>query len=239
MMNTLAKTIAFACMTTLIAHEASAEPKDLRSVMSAPFTVDNAQAAYDEVRSRWVAAQKEQQARYSAFKGKLEDFVRSDPILQAVSWPYGACSDMMSLIPPPLDGWGLRSEAPFTKNPVAGERAEVSMVTYDQNLTVDDPDFFGSERSVQITVGISPDSKAFWDMAISQPAMRAAMLESGPYNYPIMIMGGGVVLGDVLVSVTANEEADKLAYLKKMIGCAIQNGMIATGVDPATLSETP
>jgi hypothetical protein len=207
--------------------------------MSAPYTVDDARVAYDEVRSRWVAAQQEQQARYSAFDGELKDFVRSDPILQAVSWPYGTCADMLGLIPPPMDGWGLRSEAPFTTNPVEDSRAEVWMVTYGQSLTSDDDDFFASERSVHIRVGISPDSKAFWDMALSQAGMRDAMFEPGPYSYPVTIAGADVLLGDVLVSVSSTDVTAKLSYLERIIGCAIESGMIAEGVDPAELTEEP
>ena len=238
-MNTFLKTSVLACLVTMAASTVSADARDPRPVMSAPYTVANARAAYDEVRSRWVAAQQEQQARYSAFDGELEDFVRSDPILQAVSWPYGACSDMLGLIPPPMDGWGLRSDAPFTTNPVEEERAAVWIVTYDQDLTSDDDDFFASERSVHIRVGVSADSKAFWEMALSQAAMRDAMFEPGPYNYPVTIAGADVLLGDVLVSVSSTDETAKLAYLEKIIGCAIESGMIAEGVDPATLTETP
>lgn len=238
-MNTFFKPCALTCLVTMAASTVSADAEDPRPVMSAPYTVDNARAAYDEVRSRWLAAQQEQEARYSAFDGELEDFVRSDPILQAVSWPYGACTDMLSLIPPPSDGWGLRSEAPFTTNPVEESRAEVWMVTYDQSLTSDDSDFFASERSVHIRVGVSPDSKAFWDMALSQAGMRDAMFEPGPYNYPVTIAGSEVLLGDVLVSVSSTDEAAKLAYLEQIVGCAIESGMIAEGVEPTTLRETP
>lgn len=239
MMTLPLKACSLAVMTAACASAVTAQAQEPRPVMSTPYIADNANAAYGEIRSRWLIAQAEQQVRYSAFEGTLEEFVRSDPVLQAVSWPYGACIDMLSLIPPPLEGWGLRSEAPFTKNPVEDIRAEVSMVTYDQNLTSDDPDFYASERSVYITVGVSPDSKAFWDMALSQPALRDAMLEPGPYNYPVTIMGGGVLLGDVLVSINATDEADRLAYLEKMIGCAINNDMIAQGIDRATLKEEP
>jgi hypothetical protein len=216
-----------------------AEQQAPRPVMSAPFSVANAQVAHDEVRSRWLAAQEEQQRRFGAFEGKMDAFVRSDPIVQVVSWSYDSCIDPISFIPPPLDGWGLRSQAPFTTNPVEETRTEVSFVTYDLSLASDHPDFHASERSVQIRTGISPDSKVFWEMALSQPAMRDAMLKPGPYDYPVTIADGGTLLGDVLVSVFATNEADKQAYLELIIGCAIENDMIAEGVDPVTLKGTP
>jgi hypothetical protein len=52
-------------------------------------------------------------------------------------------------------------------------------------------------------------------------------------------MNGGVQLGDVSVTILGTDEDAVNTYLEMIIGCAIAGGMIADGIDPATLSQTP
>ncbi len=227
------------CIASLMVSTAFADDLVVRPVMSAPYEVASARVAMGEIKTRWDAAQIEQQNRFAVFEGDFQDFVRSDPIMQDVTWPYDTCTDLISLIPPPNDGWGLRSDASFTQNPVDDVRAQVGLVTYDLDLSSDHPDFYGTERSVFITLSAAPENRTFWEMAMNEPALRAASFKPGPYNYPIGLHDGGVLLGDVFVRVSGTDEADSLRYLEQMIGCAIQSNMIADGVDPSTLRETP
>lgn len=216
---------------------ALADMPNTQPVMSQAYTVENAQAAMDDVKRRWDIAQAEQQNRLAAFEGNFEDFVRTDPILQNVTWPYDACTDLITLIPPPSRGWGVRSLAPFTTNPVADEHAQFSLVTYDMNLPSSDEDFFKSERSVFFNLSADPSHLMLWDMVYSNPDMRDMTYEPGPYGYPVRKMDGAVMLGNVAVTISATHPEDQAHYLAKMIRCAIDGGLLANGVDPTILTE--
>ncbi|MDO6591217.1 hypothetical protein DS901_17240 [Loktanella sp. D2R18] len=220
--------------TPTFAQDVLAQP-----LMSEPYAAENAQTAMDEIKLRWDAAQQEQQDRFAAFSGDYNDFVRSDPILQNVTWPYEACTDLISLIPPPLDGWGVRSDAPFTQNPIEDKRAEFGLVTFDADVPTNDPAFFGSEDSVSISLSASVDNVVLWNMMYGEPTMRESMYVPGPYNYPVSNMDGSVLFGDVLVRISATDETNAQLYLETMIGCAIAGGMIAEGIDVTTLRDQP
>jgi hypothetical protein len=228
-----------AVIALIAAAPVMADDITMQPLMSEPYTAENAQTALDAVKLRWDAAQQEQQNRFAAFDGEVSDFVRSDPVLQNVTWPYENCTDLISLIPPPLDGWGLRSAAPFTKNPVEAERAEFSLVTYDPTIPTNDPAFYGSEESVYIAFSASPDSLELWKMMYNEPSLREQMFVPGPYNYPVSGMDGGVQLGEVSIKISGTDEDAANMYLEVIIGCAIAGGMIAEGIDPTTLSLTP
>ncbi|MEM8538165.1 MAG: hypothetical protein AAGF56_09915 [Pseudomonadota bacterium] len=89
--------IAFCAFATA----ALADDQPPQPVFSEPFTAPDALAAFAEIEARRQVAEAEQQARFSAFEGDMADFVRSDPILQRVTWPFENCTDVASLIPPP------------------------------------------------------------------------------------------------------------------------------------------
>lgn len=210
-----------------------------RPVFSEPYVVANAGAAYTEIDVRWDAAQAEQQARFSAFEGDASEFVRNDPILQQVSWPYEDCTDLISLIPPPMEGWGVRSDASFVKNPVGPERAQVGYVRYAPGMSSAEEGFFGTEESVSASFSTSPDMVQFFGMMIGQEAMRDVAFDEGPYGYPLFKHTNRTLLGHVTVEVSATQPEDAQLYLQEIIGCAIRTGLIAEGVDPESLRPDP
>ena len=101
-------TCAAAVLTSTLGY---AEAQETRPIFSESYSVADAMAAYSEIDRRWDEAQAEQQSRFAAFEGDHADFVRSDPILQDVEWPYEECTSVVSLIPPPMPGWGISSDA--------------------------------------------------------------------------------------------------------------------------------
>ena len=218
---------------------ASAQDQAPRPVFSEPYTVADARAAYEAIDERWDQTQIEQQARLSEHEGDFTTFVRSDPILQDVTWAYDSCTDMVSLIPPPGDGWGISSEASNVKTPIGEDRAEVIYVRFDPALQSDDEAFFQTEEYITINVSRSPESVQLFEMMYPQEALRASLFEPGPYNYPLMMQANSTVLGDISVGVSANRAEDAEEMLTRIIGCAIKSGLIAEVVDPATLDPVP
>lgn len=216
-----------------------AQTNDVRPVFSEPYTVSDARAAFVAINERWDAAEAEQRARFSAFDGKIDDFVRTDPILQRVSWDHDTCVNLISLIPPPQNGWGLRSEASFVEIPVSDTRAQVVYVRYGAGLASDDEAFFSSEQSVSVVLSTSPDMVQFFDMMMGQEALRDASFDKGPFDYPLLKHSNKTLLGDVTIDVTATRPEDARLYLQEIIRCAIENGMIAASVDPDALRSQP
>jgi len=231
---TLTKTTA---ALFLLASAASAQ--DARPVFSEPYTVADAAEAKAALEARWAAAEAEQRARFSAHEGDLDDFVRTDPILQAVGWEYGTCTDMVSLLPPPMDGWGLGSNIQSTPMTLDEQRAEVFYKIFDVGLPSDDPDFFGTEESVVIRINDQPEMVELTKMRMENEMMREIAYDAGPYGYPIEKFGNRAVLGKYTVDVSGTDEASALAYFTQIIGCAIDGGLIADGLDPASLRDTP
>ncbi len=218
---------------------AEVQADEARPVFSEPYSVSDARAAFAEIDMRWDMAEAEQQARFMAFNGKIEDFVRSDPILQQVSWDYDTCINLISLIPPPLKGWGLRSEASFVEIPVSDTGAQVEYVRYGAGLGSADEGFYPSEESVSVVLSNSSDMVQFFDTMMAQEMLRDASFDQGPFNYPLLKHSNKTLLGDITVDVTATRPEDAQLYLQEIIGCAIKNGMIAAGVDPDALRSQP
>lgn len=226
-------------LALLLASMSAAHAQEARPVFSDPYTVADAAEAKAELEARWEAAEAEQMARFSTHEGDLSDFVRTDPILQAVTWEYGACTDMVSLLPPPMDDWGLGSNVESTRMTLEDERAEVFYKTFDASLPSDDPDFFGTEESVVVRINDQPEMVELTKMRMENEMMRDLAYDEGPYGYPIEKFGNRALLGKYTVDVTGTDEALALAYFTQMIGCAIEGGLIAEGIDPATLRDTP
>ncbi|SHH33612.1 hypothetical protein SAMN05444003_2860 [Cognatiyoonia sediminum] len=229
-------TCAAAVLTSTLGY---AEAQDTRPIFSESYSVADALAAYAEIDRRWDEAQAEQQSRFVAFEGDQADFVRSDPILQDVEWPYEECTSVVSLIPPPMPGWGISSDASYVQIPVSDENAEVTYIRFDPSLTSADREFYQTEEYVSIRVVKSVETQQFFEMMYAQEAMRSAMFDLGPFNYPMMKQTDGVVLGDVGVAVTATNPETQKAYLELIVGCAIKSGFISELVDPASLKSVP
>ncbi len=234
---------AFTTRTTLLLcalalpFGAVADDVTSQPVLSERYEVADAMAAMQTVMDRWDAAQAEQQARFGAFDGDFADFVRTDPILQDVTWPYGSCTDLVSLIPPPAENWAIRSEFALRDNPVTPDRAEIFFVSYDPTRASDDPNFWTDSKTVTIRITSSPDQTQSLQMMLSEPMMRDAMFEPGPFGYPKQRFANATLLGPYLVDVTGTGEEAPAQYFEQIVGCAIDSGLIAEGVDRATLTR--
>ena len=211
--------------------------QDGRPVFSDPYEVADVVAALVEVKARHEQTQADLFEAYSQFEGKLEDFERTDPILQQVTWSYETCTDLHSLFPPPLEGWGVRSDAPWTTLPVDDMRGEIYFVTFDPLLDQKTAEM--SEKSVYIQITANAATVEAHKMGLSNEILRDIKFEPGPYNYPVLRHVGGTLLGDYLVSISGSDPEVESAYLAEMISCAIQNDLIAEGIDPATLRDEP
>lgn len=208
-------------------------------MFSEPFTVADAAEAKLEIEARWEAAEAEQMARFTSHEGDMNDFVRTDPIVQMVSWEYANCADLVSLLPPPMPGWGIGSNVESTRITLEDVRAELFYKTFDPSLPSDHPDFVRSEESVVIRINDQPEMVELTKMRMENEMMREIAYNAGPYGYPIEKFGNRALLGKYTVDVSGTDEALALAYFEQMIGCAIEGGLIAEGIDPATLRDTP
>lgn len=157
-----------------------------------------------------------------------------------VSWPYGPCTDAASLIPPPRDGWRLFALS-------AGEwpqNADMARITYssvDETLTPGTPEYGASKQNFSVHISSGTGNTQGMKDTYSNPQMAEMLLEPGPYNYPIRKMpagfpGRGVLLGEYFVQLDGTGK-DMDAYFSTIIKCGIDSGLIADGVDPATLVD--
>ncbi|WP_417247447.1 hypothetical protein [Celeribacter sp.] len=240
-MSNVSTSVATLCGLILGATGLAAQDASTRPVLSDAYVMDGLMMGIAEATERSKAAAAEQMTRYSQHDGPFESFVRNDPVLQRVSWPYGTCTDMLSLVPPPMEGWGLRSETLAVQSPnITDKFVEVSYVTFDASDDGQGDDLYASEQSVTITINADPAAAVTIGMGFTEPNMRAALLTDGPYGYPILPYGGhSTLLGPYLVDVTGTGIESSALYFDEMIRCAIDNGLIANGLDPATLTELP
>lgn len=165
--------------------------------------------------------------------------VRVEPI----TWDYGQCTNARTLIPPPLEGWGLLNDTSVGEWPIADDNARIVLTRAGDPH---DPATLGraasnDATSIYISSG-TPTTKALQDM-FSNEQLRPAFFTPGPYNYPVRKGVAGqrhqeALLGPYRVLIDGNN-ADNGAYFRQIIHCAIKSGLIAPGADPATLRATP
>ena len=217
----------------------SASEQFNQPVLSEPYTAANALAAHKEIRARWEVSQAELATQYSAVDVDLNNIVRTHPVPQRVSWPYETCSDVITMVPTPTGEWGISSDASIIRSPVTEDRAEITYLRFDPALNPAHKDFYQSEEYVQITVMRSPEAVQLFEMMYPNEALRAAMFEPGPYNYPLMTQTLGTLVGDISIAVSSTNENAANAYLTQMIGCAIKSGLIAKQIDPTSLAPVP
>ena len=163
--------------------------------------------------------------------------------VEPITWDYGRCTNARTLIPPPLEGWGLLNDTPVGEWPITDENARIVLT---RAGAPHDPETLGraagtGQTSIYISSG-TPTTKALQDM-FNNEQLRSAFLEPGPYNYPIRKGVAGerhqeTLLGPFRVLI-GGDDADKGDYFRQIIRCAIDNGLIAPGVDTATLRKTP
>ncbi len=230
-------TLISAAMTCAAALPALADAPDTQPVLSERYEVSDARAAMDEVMARWDTAQAEQQARFMAHEGDLSDFVRSDPIFQDVTWPYGQCTDLVSLFPPPMENWAIRTEFAGRENPIGADRAELFYVSYDPTLASDAPDFTTSQATVTVRISTGTDISDMMAQRMADPMMRDIAFEPGPFGYPVVRFSPmTTVVGPHYVDVSGTGDS-AVPYFEAIVACAIDSGLIADGVDPSTLTR--
>lgn len=91
--------------------------------------------------------------------------------------------------------------------------------------------------AVSVRVTANAAQGQMWDMAMDNDVMRDQMLVEGPFGYPLMMMQNATMLGTYHADVSGTDEASTALFLENIIGCAIDNGVLANGVDPATLTR--
>ena len=242
LINRLNIAAAVTCTAIFSATSLIAQDTIKRPVLSDPYTVENVVSAIAEATMRSKTADTEQLARFSQHEGAWDTFTRTDSILQQVSWPYGDCTDLTSLIPPPDDGWGLRSETlivSLSAPKISDERAEVSFTYLDPSPELIGDDVFKTSQTVTITITSNPAASAAIKQSLANPALRDAMFTPGPYGYPVLPFSNAALLGDYTVDVVGTGMEHPSRYFAKIVKCAIDNGLIAEGVDPAELTEEP
>ena len=218
---------------------AMAQEATKRPVLSDVYVASDPLDAVAQAMLRSKLAEDEQLARFQAHDGGIDTFVRNDPILQRVSWPYETCTDLTSLLPSPIDGWGLRSETLSNQAPnISDSFLQISFVTFDPSPDLRGNDVFATEQSVTITINADPGASAAFGIGFTDPALRDMLLTEGPYGYPILPYGGhSTLLGPYLVDVSGTGTENAALYFDRMVRCAIESGLIAEGLDPAMFND--
>lgn len=165
--------------------------------------------------------------------------VRVEPI----TWDYGQCTNARTLIPPPLEGWGLLNDTSVGEWPIADDNARIVLTRAGDPH---DPATLGraasnDATSIYISSG-TPTTKALHDM-FNNEQLRPAFFTPGPYNYPVRKGVAGelhqeALLGPYRVLIDGNN-ADNGEYFRQIIHCAINSGLITPGIDPSSLRARP
>lgn len=165
-----------------------------------------------------------------------------DPLLLDVSWPYGTCIDAASLLPPPKESWRLFAMS-AGEWPQSKDMARITYSSVDESLSPGTPEHGASKQNISIYISSgTADAQGMKDI-YTNSQLASVMLEPGPYNYPIRKMpagfpGRGALLGDYFVQLDGTGK-DMDAYFATIMRCAIDNGLIAEGVDRASLRDVP
>lgn len=162
--------------------------------------------------------------------------------VEPITWDYGTCTNARTLIPSPLEGWGLMNDTSVGEWPINVDNARLVLTKAGDPH---DPPTLGRSATDSTAIYISSGTatvKALQDM-YNNEQLRPSFFEPGPYNYPVRKGVPGalhqeVLLGPYRVLVDGNN-ADNGEYFRQIIKCAIESGLIADGVDPLSLRDTP
>lgn len=97
-----------------------------RARFSEPLSAQSALDAFTQAAELGEIAETELQKRYLENQDQSEPLKRTDPILYAASWPHDACNSIETLIPPPLEGWGLRALNNLGEIPINDLNADIA-----------------------------------------------------------------------------------------------------------------
>ncbi|MEM7728437.1 MAG: hypothetical protein AAF311_04095 [Pseudomonadota bacterium] len=217
-----------------IETESRSEPSvEVTYMAPGPVRVSDAKAAQDLAAQRRAETPVDPRGPGSRYPARVEP----------ITWDYGNCTNARTLIPPPLEGWGLANDVSPGEWPIEDSNASIVMT---QAGAPHDPASLGlsygeASSSIYISSGRAT-SKTLQDM-LDNEALRDNFFEAGPYNYPVRkgLLGEAhyeTLLGPYRVLMGTNTDHDG-EYFRQMIKCAIDNGLIAEGVDPATLRADP
>ncbi|WP_296418733.1 hypothetical protein [Pseudooctadecabacter sp.] len=220
----------------VLATPAIAQTPDTQPVFSDPYEVSDARAAMDEIIARDAVADAEAQNLIMSGEVDLASYVPNQPLYQDISWPVDVCTGPLDLFPSPPDGWGIASDWGQRTNPIDENGGELFYVR-PPDLAVDDPNFVRETLSVVVRVTANSQWAPMWDMRIADDTMRDISFDDGPFGYPVMRMQNATMLGDYYVEVSGTGEDAAPAFLETIIGCAIDGGLLANGVDAGDLTR--
>lgn len=163
--------------------------------------------------------------------------------VEPITWDYGTCLNARTLIPSPLEGWGLLNDMSVGEWPIDDDNAR--LVLTKAGGPHDPPSLGRSAANDSTAIYISSGTatvKALQDM-FSNEQLRPTFFTTGPYNYPVRKGVPGALhqealLGPYRVLIDGNN-ADDGEYFRQIIQCAIKSGLVAEGVDPTSLRDTP
>ena len=200
---------------------------------SGPITADNVSDARDQL------AQLDQERRELAVQtGSSLGF----PIIE-VSWDYGPCKDAASLLPPPMETWGITSDLSRGEWPNTPEMARITYTSVEESLDPTSAEYGASKENISIYISSGTPSVSGMADMYSNEQLKDVMLAPGPFGYPIQktppgFPGRTVLLGPYLVQLDGTGK-DMDRYFETIVKCGIEGGLIADGVDPSSLEVTP
>jgi hypothetical protein len=204
-----------------------------QTLETGPITAANAKEALEK-----LAARDEKRRMYAYEAGQQIGAEKT-----ALSWPYGTCTDAASLIPPPLEGWGTFSDISTGEWPITPENARITYAYSDETLDPNSAEYGASKHNISIYISTGTPNVDGIRQMYTEPSLRDVMLMPGPYNYPIQktpedYPGRTVLLGDYLVQLDGTGR-DMDQYFEMIVKCGIDSGLIADGVDAASLQARP
>ena len=173
-------------------------------------------------------------AQNEAAKRRAEDLSSSGEIEQ-LSWEYGPCTDAASLIPPPLEGWGLLNDTPLGEWPIGPDNARITYSFVDETLDPNSAEYGQSRQNVSIYISSDAAQVEGLQTFLSNPQLRDGMFEAGPFNYPVQKHAMGTLLGTFIVQGDGHGD-DVGEYFETIIKCGIESGLIAEGIAPDSLT---
>ncbi|MEO1039596.1 MAG: hypothetical protein AAFX09_08620 [Pseudomonadota bacterium] len=198
-----------------------------RSEPSAPSSVTNA-----------GEAQLEAARRRDATPVDAETGQRPDAEIEQITWEYGPCRDAASLIPPPLEGWGLLNDTPLGEWPIDADNARITYTYVDETLEPGTAEYAASRENMSIYISSGTAVTEALQTSLLEPVLREISFAPGPYNYPVGRFGQSALLGPYYVQMDGTGEGLNEVF-DTIVRCAIEGGLIADGVDPATLTISP
>ncbi|MEQ3746304.1 MAG: hypothetical protein ABNH53_08760 [Henriciella sp.] len=222
-----------ATTTEAASGDVTAEPVRTAAPPSGPIEAANVSDARDQL------AQLDQDRR--AYAMQTGSSLGSSII--DVTWEYGPCWDAASLLPPPMETWGIVSDLSRGEWPNTPKMARITYSSVDDTLEPTSAEYGASRENISIYISSgTPSVSGMADMYANEQ-LKDVMLAPGPFGYPIRKTPAGfpgrtVLLGDYLVQLDGTGK-DMDRYFETIVKCGIQGGLIAEGVDPSSLQVTP